>query len=603
VAQKDISGSDADQVDKPAEVIPAAGNDQARIAAVKEFFNQLKKSIKTIGLHRHAVQNYEEFLNPAYEALNNYLEQHDEVALNVEQTSLKFLGEIIFEEDATDQNLAFKFFREGVRLLLFRKGLSSKELMDFVLVSLTNVKPGNILQDDLVSLMWEKDFKHIDYVKVESYSFAEESEEESKIEIEKVIAYLYQRLTSQSADNYKFAKISLEDLELEFDNIYQSASVTVEGNVAREALKSNLQQIITDYEQTGLRLRVLDILLRLFEDELDEELGQILHDSFLQLIDSFLLQEDFNGVDKIFSDFRALESKQIPEPSAPWVHKIFSRLVQRMCEDETIIKMAEILDRTTNQDTYQKVERYLTHLRDPAPIPILQALEGITKKEARQLLCDILATHGKDEVDLFVSRLSSNKANIVRDMLYILDKLNPPDKLKHVATLLSHPNLALRMQALKSIGASRDPSASGYLTKALEDKDAQVRMTAAMVLPDLDPMTAFGYLLPLAKSQDFREKPDREQVAVFTGLAKTGQQKAFDFFKEQLGSTSLFGKKTMREMKKNIINGIVNSGSPVAFKFLLGFDSADFKDKEVCAAAERGCRRMKERLTDKKTEG
>ncbi|MBW1811788.1 MAG: hypothetical protein JRJ87_26610 [Deltaproteobacteria bacterium] len=92
-------------------------------------------------------------------------------------------------------------------------------------------------------------------------------------------------------------------------------------------------------------------------------------------------------------------------------------------------------------------------------------------------------------------------------------------------------------------------------------------------------------------------------MAVFTGLAKTGQQQAFDFFNEQLASSSLFGKKTMREMKKNIINGIVNSGSSVAFEFLLGIDSAGFKDKEVSAAAERGCRRMKERLTDNKKEG
>ncbi|MBW1811789.1 MAG: HEAT repeat domain-containing protein [Deltaproteobacteria bacterium] len=527
MVQKEIPDSGASQPDKPAEESPPVADDLAQIAAVKEFFNQLKKSIKTIGLHRHAVQNYEEFLKPAYEALSKYFEQYDEVTMTVEQTSLKFLKETIFEEEVTDHNLAFKFYREGVRLLLFRKGMSSKELLDFVLVSLTNVKPGNILQDDLISLMWEKDFKHIDYIKVESYSFGDESEEESRLEIDKVIAFLYQRLTSLTSDNYKFARISLEDLELEFDNIHQSASLKTNGKAAREELKTNIQQIVTKYEQTGLRLRVLDILLRLFEEELDEELGQILHDSFLQLIDSFLLQEDFFGVDKIFGDFRALENRQIPEASAPWVHKTFADLVQRMCDDDTIVKMAEILDRTTDQDTYQKVERYLTHLRQPAPVPILQALEGITRKEARELLCDILAAHGKDDIDLFVSRLSSNKANLVRDMLYILDKINPPDKLKHVASLLSHPNLALRMQALKSIGASRDPTACGYLTKALQDKDAQVRMTAAMVLPDLDPKTAFGYLLPLAKSPDFREKPDREQVAVFTGLAKTGQQQAF----------------------------------------------------------------------------
>jgi hypothetical protein len=580
---------------------PIKAGDDHRLTLVRSFFSQLTKSIKTIALHRHAVQQYGEFLKPAWQALEAVLQTTDSLSLNIDQTAFRYNQDPVYEEEASDQNIAFKFYRDRVRLLIFRRGITEQELLDFVLICLSNVKPGDPFQDDMVSMMWAKDFRHIDYVRVESFSLGDESSDLTKQDVDKVVAYLYQRLTSVNKDSFQFARLSLEDLDLVLENVDKAYGLTVEGVTAKEGQQAAILDQIEKDEKERLLPRIIGILLAAFTEELDDELGQVMENSFVQLFDSFLLLEDFDGIDQIFRDFRSLEQRQIPASNGDWINRIFGRLVARMGDQETIQKMAEIMEMTADQKMHERIRRYLVHLKTPATVPILDALERINRKEAREVLCEALAVHGRADMDLFVSRLGSKKANLVRDMLSVLDRLNPPEKIKHVASLLSHPNLAIRMEAIKSIGASSDKEAIKYLTNALKDDDAQVRATAALILPKRDKLFARAQLLPVVQKSDFKDRPDREQVSFFTALTLTESQEVFDFFSQQIQTTGLLGRKRLLEFKRNIINGVAGADTEAAGKFLAALLESGVKDKEVLSTAERAQARLMERIKDTET--
>jgi HEAT repeat protein len=168
--------------------------------------------------------------------------------------------------------------------------------------------------------------------------------------------------------------------------------------------------------------------------------------------------------------------------------------------------------------------------------------------------------------------------------------------MQHVAGLLGHPNLAIRLEALKSIGTSKDSKATGYLTKALEDQDAQVRMTAASSLAKRDRLAAKTELLPIVQNPEFRDRADREQAAFYSALAFTETQEAFDFFSQQIQATGFLGRKSLLEQKKNIITGVANTGTASAKRFLTGLIQAGIKDREVTSTAERALKRLEERL-------
>jgi hypothetical protein len=578
---------------------PAVPQDEeikSRVNDVGEFFTQLKKGIKTIGLYRHNTQQYETYLQHAYNSLTETLEKYETIQLTVEQSTFKYLNNVIYQAEAAEQNFAFRFYRDGVRLLVFRRGLTSEELLNFVLICLSSSRTSEGSQEDVISLLWKNNFEHIEYVVIESFSLGGESNDQTKIEVDKIVNYLYKRITTESEDSHQFARLSLEDLEIELDDVQQVSGVAIGDSPISDKEKSEVQKELAEDQRKGMLARLTGILLDLFEEDLDQDLAQTLSGAFLQIFDSYLIQEDFPGIDSLFRQMRSLEQRHLPTESLAWARQIAHQMLAKLAEPESIDRIADMLEATSDKARYQQIYQYLVHLNPSTAGLILHALERINKPEARRLLCEVLSVLGKNVPEIFVERLQNPKANLVRDMLYILDKLNPPDKLKYIAGLVSHPNLAIRIEALKSIARSGDISVGSYITKALRDKDAQVRATAAKLLPNFDHNIAKLSLLKIVQADDFDDKPDREQEAFYTSLASLNDQEVMDFIRGQLRATSLLGRKKLADQKKNIVSGLANSGSIAVYRVLKAELESGVKDSDLAAAIERACKRLKGRL-------
>ena len=592
-----ISGTSELQSDatKPAEDLSETEAGQ-RIAAAREFFDHLGRSIKTIGIYRHNTSHYGEYLEKTWRALSAILDSDGSFALKVDQLAFKFMDVPIYEGEADDQNIAFRFYRDGMRILIFRQGLTAEELLNWVLICMTNFRSSENLHEDMVSLMWKQEFSNIEYVVVESISVGGEGEDEAKIEVDKIVNYLYKRMTSKSKDRFHFARVSLEDLEIELDDVEQAKGVLIKGTTATEEDKVRVQQELEEEDQDRMLPKLVVILFKVLEEELDQDLGQSIEEVFIQLLDSMLLHEDFRSINQILRKFKGIQRKNLPSGNQARIEKIEENFIGRMGEGERIGRIGEILDTAAEIKDPQEVYRYLTRLDTQSILPMLEALERMEKQDPRRLFCDALAVLGKEHLDVFARRLQSTKANVVRDMLYIIDKLNPPDKLKLMAQLLKHPNLAIRLEALNTIGAGNDETCRVYVLNALEDPDTQMRMTAARLLPNFDMKAAVKTLFGIVNASEFHKKPAKEQAAIFSALAMTNTPEAAEFFRQQLRSTSLLSKKKLGEYKRNIVNGLGMSGSIAAYKLLKAELEVGIKEEEVAALAERICGRMREKL-------
>jgi HEAT repeat protein len=567
-----------------------------RIATARDFFEHLDRSMKTIGIYRHNTSHYGEYLDKTWRALEIILEQEGTLALKVDQLAFKYLDVPIYEGQADDQNIAYRFYRDGVRILIFRQGLTAEELLNWVLICMTNFRAAEHIHEDIVSLMWKQEFSNIEYVVVESVSVGGEGEDEAKIDVDKIVNYLYKRMTSKSKDRFHFARVSLEDLEIELDDVEQAKGVLIKGTTATDADKTKVQAEIEEEDENRMLPKLVVILFKVLEEELDQDLGQSIEEVFIQLLDSMLMHEDFRGINQILRKFKGIHRKNLPAGNQARIEKIEENFTARMGEAERIGRIGEILETTGEIKKPQEVYRYLTRLGDAAILPLLDTLERMEKQDPRRLFCDALAVLGKDHLDVFSRRLQSTKSNVVRDMLYIIDKLNPPDKLKLMAQLLKHPNLAIRIEALNTIGAGNDKSCRIYVLNALNDPDTQMRMTAARLLPNFNIKAAVKTLFRIVNDSDFHRKPAKEQSAIFSALAMTDLPEAMEFFRRQLRSTSLLSKKKLAEYKRNIVNGLGLSGSITAYKLLKTELEAGIKEEDVAAQAKRICGRLREKL-------
>src|SRR6476661_4220097 len=92
-----------------------------KVEAARNFAFHLMKGIKQIGMYRHNEAKFPEFLAKALEAVTAYTEKHGALSLKVEQQNFHLYNEALFSEDTP---LPYKFFRDGIRQLIFRPELT-----------------------------------------------------------------------------------------------------------------------------------------------------------------------------------------------------------------------------------------------------------------------------------------------------------------------------------------------------------------------------------------------------------------------------------------------------------------------------------------------
>src|SRR5437879_1758582 len=171
--------------DEPVEDNPLDNpENRKKVELAKNFTFHLVKGIKQIGMYRHAESKFPEFLAKAHEAITQYTNEHGTLSLRVEQQNFVLYKEPLFSDETS---IPYKFFRDGIRQLIFRPELSIEELTTFTMIVLSEPERG---ADDVLAQLWKAGMEHIEYVVVEGFKMDELSDEEVQVEVDKIVDYL-----------------------------------------------------------------------------------------------------------------------------------------------------------------------------------------------------------------------------------------------------------------------------------------------------------------------------------------------------------------------------------------------------------------------------
>src|SRR6185295_17648922 len=111
-----------------------------------------------------------------------FLELDPVLPLKLTPYTLEFKKQVIYE-DQNKENLTYKFYRDGMRFLMFRQGLPIEELLRFVLIAMESRSEAAQFQEDTITRLWKEQFSSIEYVVMEGFGFGDMSEEEVQIEV------------------------------------------------------------------------------------------------------------------------------------------------------------------------------------------------------------------------------------------------------------------------------------------------------------------------------------------------------------------------------------------------------------------------------------
>lgn len=557
-----------------------------QVEAARHVGYHLLKGIKRIAMYRHAEQKYPEFLEKAHEALGEYNKIYKSLNLRVEVTSFTVHKQDLFTED---HPIPYKLFKDGIRQIVLREGFTLEELVTLVLICLSDPDRG---ADDINAQLWRAQMKNFEYIMVEGFKIDEMSEEEVQVEVDKIVEYLQRRLRTNSDDFVRFARLSESDLEMQMNDVEQMRGVVITGVTATPDLKARLQKDVHDEEHQRLFPKLISAVFQVVETGVSD--AGLLTEMFSQLLDAMLLQEDFLIINQVVLKLRAMEQKAGAESP---IGILLRGFLQRMGEEQRLNRVGEILKYSRLKNPAEVV-KYLNCVSLDAVPSLLTTLEVIELAENRTLLCDVMVNFAKQSPDPFVDVLrNTEKPQMQRDMVYVLDRSNHPDKLRFFTGVMKSKNLALKLEVMSIIARGRTGEARKLISQLLDDETQQIRLQAARVLPEFDREKAYLDLLRIVKDKTFETRSPQEREGLYVALGSTGVPGAINYFSTVIDQKSgLFNKQKLTAEKMLAVAGLGGACTIQTAKLLQAVTEDTSQPQEVINHAKLHLGRVRKQL-------
>jgi len=536
--------------------------------ALIQTFLQTVKSFRLYEANHPILLKFIERLKKDFD---NYFAEFDSFPLLVGEHRLFYRGKVVYENQDVKESLAFFFFKDGIREIKFFRGLELSEVISFLHI-VRRSESVNRLEDDLVTLLWEKDFPHITFGTVDEFL------EEGGHYVPATEEDLSQRLEFKGLDGETTDEVSLEREKRE------TPSLRVES--LKQAINPSPGQSLV--EACQLTPEEIKEISREIELEHQPEYIHLLTDNLLEIL--FHLGEDMDAYENMISFFERtigsfLEQGEIKK-AVDVLKKLNDTLESMVLKDKQIFAIRRILDTFSNAHSIELLggamnrnepeesEATLQYLRLLTPKGIESLCLQLGKVESgkwRKAICDVLAELSREDIKPLVKFLADPNPFVVCHILYILGKIGHPSTIKYLGNLAVHPDAKVReetLQILKKLnGQGKD-----LLHKFLNDPLPEMRAKASLIFAKVAKEAAAKPLLGIIRSEEFFKRDYEEKSSFFKALGETRAPEVIPVLKEIARKKRWFQKGKWEEMRVCARNTLRMFGAEEG--------SASFRDKK-----------------------
>ena len=491
------------------------------IREVREIFQTLIKAKKTIRIYPQNNPVYQKMLEEIYEKFKTFFDYKDSLTLRINQNSIYYDSEQIYQHPEKEDNFALFFFKDGMRELAFKNGLTQAELEEFLRIIALDFER-EAVDDDVVTLLWEKDFQNIEYVVDEAF-LVDVNEEDYEAKAE-------EQLQEQVTDVNALMKAYADGF------IRQEVKEITIVPLTDKDLQLLVKELEKDSADKADKLAVI-----LFEIiYLGESKGD-LEDAFSFLKDTIkyaMEHGDFAVVLNVLN--RAKEI--IDDPSMREDEKKYMKMLSSYVGTEEIIALwAEILDSSVDMDG-GVFSRFIGFLDKNAIEPMVGHLGDLKTIRARKSILDALIMLGKKDIQAVARGLDDERWYVVRNIIYVLRKIGDKRATEYLLKTVRHSDLRVRKEVIKALGELGGHEVVQILRECLDDADPQVRVAAAKAFSSIGSEAAKKIIVGKISDKTFREKDFEEKKEFYEVLSRWKDSGVFDFLVSTLKKKTFFGR-------------------------------------------------------------
>jgi len=447
-----------------------------------------------------------------------------DIEMTVLESFLLFEGSTVYPRGRRPDSLPRALFGDGLRGIAVRRGLEAEELRAFVDVIRRATDDGLQGPEDVVALLWEQDFRHIDYVHVPLE------------ELEMEVGTDGRRDAGGTGDGDipwpSEAPPGEEAPEPGEPVEERSDDWVICGGLALAAdEKLRMQFEFTDTEAKNILMVAGFEEVAAPPDQVFEIISTILSeedrpDEFLEiatvvarLIEQALIEGNPVRANSMAARLRGIAADKTTARTE--IRAAAEQVLGEVGRPEFLGRIAPVLNAHPEIDPSELVS-LLVQLGPSAAPTLCDLLCDLTSQKIRRAVCEALAISCANDVEILIHRLSDSRWYVVRNILFVLGRIGHQGVERALGEALYHEDARVRREAIRALGGIQTPTSRAYLNFALRDPDKSVRILVAQTIAIRRDERAAHIVWCTIESPEFAGRDPDERAAFFQAFGRVG---------------------------------------------------------------------------------
>jgi len=523
---------------------------EQEVKSTKALIQSFLQTVKGYRLYDANHPILTKFLDRLKADFDRYFSEFDSFTIQVGEFRLSYHGNVVYESQDIKESLAFVFYKDGIRELRFQKGLEFKEIVDFLEV-VRKADRVNRMVDDLVTLLWEKDFSHI------SFSTVDEFLEKGSILV-----------PATEQDLYRGQEFKFEEEKGQVDQAEEKSFPAVTDEEVKQALDPSRNQTLVQACQ--LTPDEVEKINRDVQLELQTEYLHALNNSLIEVL--LQLGEDMDAYENMISYFQRIIESLLNQGKVGRVVTILRSLTDTIesivLKDKQIFAIRRILESCSSPlaiellgKTIQgnaevegdSISEYMQFLTKQAIDPLCLLLGELPAGKWGKVVSDHVVKLSQEDIQPLTNYLLDPNPGLVCEILSILGRIGHPSTVKYLSSLVTHRDTRVREETLQLL-VKFGEKGRDLILRFLKDPSSEIRSKASVNLARAVKGQAVKPLTEIILSEDFYQRNYEEKVSFFKALGETGSRDAIPVLEQIAKKRFWFKKAKWEEMRVCAMN-------------------------------------------------
>lgn len=431
----------------------------------------------------------------------------DELALTVTEQEIRWYDAVVSDATAgaakSADNLAWLFYKDGVRELRMRKGFEEDELLKFLGI-VQRARKGSPDEDDLVTMLWEADFAQLTYKYVDLLAEGGGGDDVADGGATQPADPGAVRAAAQEAVEESRAGgiVNMADFDATLYFLDEREIEYLQGEIKREYAMD-------------LRANIVAVLLDIFEAQIDPEIRAEVIDNLLTLMVFLLTAGHFRGVAHVLREAQ-VATQRAPQVTADQKQRL-AELTERLSGPDALGQLLQALDGAPTLPPQDELAELFDQLR-PTALGTVFSWLGRSQNERLRPLLEAAAGRlaGANTTEL-VRLIQSPDAEVSSEAIRRAGALKAQAAVLSLGKVLGEPDVTRRQIAVQALTEIASAGALQALERAIEDSDREVRITAVRALASKAYRPVLPRLEAVVKGKAVRDADLTEKMAFFEG--------------------------------------------------------------------------------------